>query len=70
MKKNTFLIVVISLFLVNGGITLADNDYTPCESITDIPLLECEALVDFYYSTNGNEWTKGSSGRAGEEGKV
>ncbi|MDR0607322.1 MAG: hypothetical protein LBG52_03000 [Candidatus Peribacteria bacterium] len=41
-----------------------------CDRITDIPKSECEALVDFYDSTNGDGWTKGYSGRAGEVGKV
>ena len=33
-----------------------------CSKITDIPRDECEALVDFYYSTNGDEWINGSGG--------
>jgi hypothetical protein len=33
-----------------------------CDRITDIPNSECKALVDFYYSTNGDGWVKGFSG--------
>ncbi|MDR0860578.1 MAG: hypothetical protein LBO09_06480 [Candidatus Peribacteria bacterium] len=33
-----------------------------CNRITDIPKAECKALVDFYYSTNGDGWTNGSGG--------
>jgi hypothetical protein len=27
-----------------------------CDNITEIPKIECEALVAFYDSTNGNNW--------------
>jgi hypothetical protein len=33
-----------------------------CGKITDIPQDECNALVDFYDSTNGDGWTRGFSG--------
>jgi hypothetical protein len=38
------------------------TDYAPCDIVNDIPRVECEALVDFYYSTSGDGWTKGFSG--------
>jgi hypothetical protein len=41
-----------------------------CNRVTDISKAECKALVDFYYSTNGDGWTKGYSGRAGEAGQI
>jgi hypothetical protein len=41
-----------------------------CDRVTDIPKAECKALVDFYYSTNGDGWTKGYAGRTGEAGKI
>jgi hypothetical protein len=41
-----------------------------CDRVTDIPKAECEALVDFYDSTNGDDWTKGFSGRVGEAGEA
>ncbi|GHV25665.1 hypothetical protein FACS1894176_04720 [Bacteroidia bacterium] len=39
-----------------------EDKYLICASIADIPEIECKALVDFYYSTHGDEWTKGFSG--------
>jgi hypothetical protein len=33
-----------------------------CNRVTDISKAECKALVDLYYSTNGDNWTKGFSG--------
>ena len=32
-----------------------------CQSVEDIPAKECQALVAFYHSTNGEDW-KDSSG--------
>ncbi|BAP55886.1 leucine-rich repeat-containing protein [Thioploca ingrica] len=29
---------------------------TDCSMVTQIPLVECEALIDFYNSTNGSNW--------------
>jgi hypothetical protein len=29
----------------------------PCLTVTEIPTIECEALVTFYIDTNGNDWT-------------
>ena len=28
-----------------------------CSTVTDVPQTECEALIDIYASTNGNNWT-------------
>jgi hypothetical protein len=61
MKKLLLGTMMTVGLLVSGGVSLA-NDYTPCDVVTDIPRVECEALVDFYYSTNGDGWTKGFSG--------
>jgi hypothetical protein len=61
MKKLLLGTMMTVGLLVSGGVSLA-NDYTPCDAVTDIPRVECEALVDFYYSTNGNEWTNGAGG--------
>ncbi|MBN1121876.1 MAG: S8 family serine peptidase, partial [Anaerolineae bacterium] len=36
----------------------ADDDYTPlCSTVTEIPAIECEALVALYNDTDGTNWT-------------
>jgi Leucine-rich repeat (LRR) protein len=37
--------------------TLSDVKSFSCEEVTVVPVSECEALVDFYLSTNGAGWT-------------
>lgn len=37
--------------------TQLDVDSFRCEDVTDVPVSECEALVAFYLSTNGAEWS-------------
>ncbi len=37
--------------------TQLDVDSFSCEDVTDVPKSECEALVAFYWSTNGAEWS-------------
>jgi hypothetical protein len=73
MKKLLLGVMMTVGLLVSGGVSLA-NDYTPCNSgaggVNDIPEIECKALVDFYYSTNGDGWTKGFSGWAGETEQI
>jgi hypothetical protein len=60
MKKLLLGVMMTVGLLVSGGVSLA-NDYTPCDVVTDIPKEECEALVDFYYSMNGDGWITGHS---------
>ncbi|MGB1250519.1 MAG: peroxidase family protein, partial [Candidatus Promineifilaceae bacterium] len=38
----------------DSGIVCSD---VPCNSVTEIPLAECEALVALYTQTNGDNWT-------------
>jgi Leucine-rich repeat (LRR) protein len=33
------------------------SEPTDCATVTDIPVEECEALIVFYYSTNGDNWS-------------
>jgi len=49
---------ILPLFDVDVEIqTLADVESFNCYDVTDVPVSECEALVAFYLSTNGAEWS-------------
>jgi hypothetical protein len=37
-------------------VTQSADDLFSCDNVTQIPKLECQALVDFYNSTNGDDW--------------
>ena len=41
--------------------TQATPQYFVCSTIEDVPPIECEALVAFYNSTNGADWTDNSN---------
>jgi len=43
-----------------SSINSAHNDFD-CNDVTEIPLVECEALVDLYDATNGDQWTSNTS---------
>jgi len=46
---------------IGGSQSLAGLDeFTGCGDVTEIPQSECEALVDFYESTNGPNWYYGA----------
>jgi Leucine-rich repeat (LRR) protein len=34
----------------------SQKEHFDCRPVTGVPVSECEALVDFYYGTNGKEW--------------
>jgi hypothetical protein len=44
----------------NAVVTIIDNDDESgvCDNVTEIPTIECEALVALYKSTDGANWTK------------
>jgi len=63
MKKSwrwAALIVVLAgcfaAWIVSTRTVRAQNEFS-CEEVTEIPKIECEALVALYKSTNGPEWT-------------
>jgi Leucine-rich repeat (LRR) protein len=57
--------VIVSLSNAGGGAELGSlntavltiSNSVKCAIITEIPTVECEALVAFYNSTNGDSWT-------------
>lgn len=51
--------VVVLFCLLIPSLSFAQNQYEGCsnENVTRISFSECSALVDFYYSTNGDQWT-------------
>jgi Leucine-rich repeat (LRR) protein len=58
MKQRIVFILVIFLTLAGSSmkVTAVPLDFN-CATITDIPVMECNALVDLYNSTNGASWT-------------
>ncbi|MEN8215594.1 MAG: hypothetical protein ABFS56_04325 [Pseudomonadota bacterium] len=49
----------LALFLSLFGLTsaaIASGGEFDCSTVTDVPYEECEALVAFYNSTNGDNW--------------
>ncbi|MEK7989369.1 MAG: leucine-rich repeat domain-containing protein, partial [Thiotrichaceae bacterium] len=51
MKYFRYLGLLLLLGLPVSGFAFS------CQDVTEIPVSECEALVDFYDSTNGDNWT-------------
>ncbi|BAP57480.1 hypothetical protein THII_3183 [Thioploca ingrica] len=61
MTLNTYLKLIglsLTLLLTQFSLTQAATD---CTQVTEIPQIECEALVDLYNSTNGPNWTNNTS---------
>ena len=48
-------VALIAIFLFCGQIQVAFADFD-CNSVSGIPISECEALVSFYNSTGGESW--------------
>jgi len=44
--------------LDNAIIIIEDNEPADCAAVTEIPYVECEALVALYNSTNGAKWRR------------
>ena len=51
-KKGTTL--TLGLGLLSGGMNT--QAATDCNTVTDISAIECESLLELYYSTNGAQW--------------
>jgi hypothetical protein len=61
---NTFTIAdTTTIDSITGNNTLVDSGamrlfkYNECIDVTDVPQIECEALMDIYTFTNGTSWT-------------
>lgn len=57
MKKIVSTIFGCCIIFALIGITPVQAEEFSCENVTEIPLSECEALVDLYNSTNGDDWS-------------
>jgi len=54
MLKNTFLrSILLLVFVLFGTIAQAATD---CAKVTEIPAVECQALIAIYNSTDGTHW--------------
>ncbi|MCK5521943.1 MAG: leucine-rich repeat domain-containing protein [Thiomargarita sp.] len=42
--------------LKSTGLRCGTGDFVNCDDVTDIPNSECEVLIDFYDSTDGDNW--------------
>jgi Leucine-rich repeat (LRR) protein len=51
------VIVLFLFFLSSGQIQIA---FAQCETVSEIPVSECEALVSLYNSTGGDSWSDNS----------
>jgi hypothetical protein len=51
----SLLVVLLSLALGVGATSPAPDDFS-CADVTEIPQVECEALVELYTSTDGANW--------------
>jgi len=49
-------LLILFVFLYPFGLTFAETT-TDCTVVTEIPQVECEALVALYNSTNGKNWS-------------
>jgi hypothetical protein len=56
MKNNVLIIAQIVAALVFTAVPLVYAK-TDCTQVTQIPQVECEALVDLYHSTDGPNWS-------------
>lgn len=55
----TFLYPIIAFLIIISSVipVFASTEFS-CANVTEIPLIECEALVAFYNSTNGPVWAE------------
>jgi len=57
MKSLLNFLVIVGMLLSLLGAEAVSADGFSCSSVTDVPVVECEALVALYNSTNGAGWT-------------
>ncbi len=60
MQRIMHVCLALVIVLVSTVPGLANPDFS-CTSVTEIPQIECEALVALYNSTNGPGWTDHSN---------
>lgn len=61
MKKFSFVIFAFSLIVALIGISPVQAEEFSCVDVKEIPQSECEALVDLYNSTKGDNWTNNTN---------
>ena len=62
MKRMLALGLVLSFLLMPAAsLPVVASTTFDCTSVTEIPQLECEALVALYNSTNGPAWTNSTN---------
>lgn len=58
-KKAFFFVVANLLFLTTTNTTYAST--LDCNTVTDVPVSECIALLELYDSTNGIGWNNNNN---------
>ncbi|MBE0686707.1 MAG: hypothetical protein IH585_12010 [Anaerolineaceae bacterium] len=58
MKKIVFTFVIFCTIVGFTGISPVQAEEFSCGDVKEIPQSECEALVDLYNSTNGDNWAR------------
>ena len=66
MSRPPIFSLLFVLVLSSGALASQHSELTPdagefCDGVTQIPQIECEALIAFYNSTNGPEWINNSN---------
>ncbi|MFO7537706.1 MAG: hypothetical protein R6X32_06560 [Chloroflexota bacterium] len=56
-KKWVTALFFIITFLGLSGISYGQTNGFSCQDVTEIPVSECEALIAYYNSTNGEAWS-------------
>ena len=56
MKLNMSFFILVFLNLISLEFSRAEAASTICDQVTEIPRIECDALVALYKSTNGASW--------------
>jgi hypothetical protein len=56
--KNLLFLVMATLIIITSTVPVIAKPEFSCADVNEIPLIECEALVELYKSTNGLSWTQ------------
>ncbi len=61
LSTRPLLLITLKISIILGTITFSFvQAATDCNAVTQIPQTECQALIDFYHSTNGPNWKNNS----------